>query len=156
MEDFSVCILCLPFQLQGSHCQNKNVMSFFQAKHGHLLVTVRKVVVARLCFHRRLWFYSRGGEECGRHPVGQTPPCPVHAGIHPQVHAGIHTSPAQCMLGYTPPRRPLQRTVRILLECILVLYYKISNNIEIYQEPVQWIMKIFLHTFKFKAGENRY
>ena len=31
-----------------------------------------------------------------------TPPCPVHAGIH-------------------PPWRPLQRTVRILLECILVL-----------------------------------
>ena len=34
---------------------------------------------------------------------GQTPPCPVHAGIH-------------------PPRRPLQRTVRILLECILVTF----------------------------------
>ena len=33
-----------------------------------------------------------------------TPPCPLHAGIH-------------------TPRRPLQRTVRILLECILVLRY---------------------------------
>ena len=30
------------------------------------------------------------------------------------------TPPAQCMLGYPPSRRPLQRTVRILLECILV------------------------------------
>ena len=40
------------------------------------------------------------------HPLRQTPPdthpsCPVHAGIH-------------------APRRPLQRTVRILLECFLV------------------------------------
>ena len=39
----------------------------------------------------------------GKTPLGQTPP-------------------AQCMLGYTPPppQRPLQWTVRILLECILV------------------------------------
>ena len=56
-------------------------------------------------------------------PLGRNPPCPVHAGIH---------SPAQCMLGYTPPlpsacwntpppqKWLLQRTVRILLECILV------------------------------------
>ena len=49
----------------------------------------------------------------GQTPPGQTPPppCPVHSWIHThpcQVHAGIH------------PRRPLQRTVRILLECILV------------------------------------
>ena len=29
----------------------------------------------------------------GIHPPGQTPPCPVHAGIHIPcpVHAGIHT-----------------------------------------------------------------
>ena len=46
-------------------------------------------------------------------PPGQTPPCPVHAGIHTPpcpVHAGIHTSlssacwdthfPVQCLLGY--------------------------------------------------------
>ena len=51
----------------------------------------------------------------GADPSGQTPPCPVHAGIHTppaqcmlgytppcSVHAGIHP-PAQCMLGYTPP-----------------------------------------------------
>ena len=35
----------------------------------------------------------------GKHPPGQTPPGPVHA--------GIHTSPAQCMLGYTPPAQCL-------------------------------------------------
>ena len=40
----------------------------------------------------------------GRHPQADTP------------------TPTQCMLGCTPPsRRPLQRTVRILLECFLVL-----------------------------------
>ena len=31
----------------------------------------------------------------GRHPPGQTPLFPVHA--------GIHTPPAHCMLGYMPP-----------------------------------------------------
>ena len=67
----------------------------------------------------------------GRHPPGQTPPgqtspwsdtpwpdtpCPVHA--------GMHTLPAQCMLGYTPlPSacwQPLHQMICILLECILV------------------------------------
>ena len=57
----------------------------------------------RLCFHRRLSFCSRGGGgvypsmHWDRHPPGQTPPGQT-----------------------TPSRRPLQRTVRILLECILV------------------------------------
>ena len=56
-----------------------------------------------------------GRHPLGRHPTGQTPPgqtppCPVHA--------RTHTPPDQCMLGYTPcPRQPVQRTVRILLEC---------------------------------------
>ena len=50
----------------------------------------------------------------------QTPPCPVHAGIHPPAQCMLeytHTHPAQCMLGYT---WLLLRTVRILLECTLV------------------------------------
>ena len=48
----------------------------------------------------------------GRHPLGKIPP--------PNACWDTHL-PAQCILGYTPlPRRPLQRTVRILLECILV------------------------------------
>ena len=52
-----------------------------------------------------------------QHALGQTPRCPVHAGIHTPcpVHADIHTP-----LGRHPPQRPLQETVRILLECILV------------------------------------
>ena len=55
------------------------------------LVTVRSVVVARLCFHRHLWFCSQGG---GRHPPGRHHPWPVHAGIHTHIcplHAAIHT-----------------------------------------------------------------
>ena len=50
----------------------------------------------------------------GRHLRADTP--------LPSACWDTHT-PAQCMLGYTPPhpRRPLQRTVRILLECTLVL-----------------------------------
>ena len=47
-----------------------------------------------------------GRRPLGRHPSGQTPPL----GRHP-LGAG-QTSPL--------PRQPLQRTVRILLECILV------------------------------------
>ena len=45
-------------------------------------------------------------------PPRQTPPYPVHAGIHTPcpVHAGIHPLPPQA----------LQQTVCILLECILV------------------------------------
>ena len=60
------------------------------------LFTVRNIVTARLCFHRHLWFCSQA-KGCGRHtppgrnPPGQTPlpsacwdtpPCPVHVGIH--------------------------------------------------------------------------
>ena len=70
------------------------------------------VVAERLSFHRCL---STGR---GLHPPGQTPP----VGRYPPGQA--HMPPP----GQTPPRphtptpgrRPLQRTVRILLECILV------------------------------------
>ena len=62
------------------------------------IFTVRNVVAARLCFHRRLWFCSQGGcvadTPLGRPPL-QTPPPPLSRWL-------------------------LQRTVRILLECILV------------------------------------
>ena len=49
----------------------------------------------------------------GRHPPGQTYPS-MHLGRHPpgQTYASMHWG--------RYPRRPLQRTVRILLECILV------------------------------------
>ena len=63
---------------------------------------------AREMFSQASVILSTGQTPPGQTPPwadtpGQTPPCLVHAGIHP------------------PPRQPLQRTVRILLECILVL-----------------------------------
>ena len=109
-----------------------------------------------LTFYRpqRSWrvsFCSQEGVCVADTPTGQTPPplqrhprvdtpCPVHAGIHtPPAHCMLgYTPPTGCMLGYIltlpsacwdthpshttppPPRRPLQRTERILLECILV------------------------------------
>ena len=40
----------------------------------------------------------------GRHPSGQTPPCPMHAGIHtPSAECMFGYTPTQCMLGYTSP-----------------------------------------------------
>ena len=60
----------------------------------------------------------------GIHPpsqcmLGYTPPCPVHAGIHPRADTLPRPYPPPWQT--PPPRRPLQRTVRILLECILVV-----------------------------------
>ena len=57
-----------------------------------------------------------GGQPPGRHPLSQTPPW-----------ADTHTPPRQTqppgqtpLPGQTPARQPLQSTVCILLECILV------------------------------------
>ena len=57
---------------------------------------------------------------------------PVHAGIHPPWAdtAPVQTPPAQCMLGYT---WLLLRTVRILLECILVYVMKFLSKFQILQ-----------------------
>ena len=85
------------------------------------VVTVRNVVVALLCFQRHLWFCSRGGvwqTPPGRPPrvdtprqtpwadtpQADTPQADTPRQTHPwTVHAGIHTRPAQCMLGCTHP-----------------------------------------------------
>ena len=93
------------------------------------LVTVCNVVAARLCFHRHLWSCSLG---CvSQHALGQTPP-----GRHPLADTPWADTPRQTPptadtshsrhqppppQQTSPPRRPLQRTVRILLECILVI-----------------------------------
>ena len=65
----------------------------------------------------------------GQTPLGQTPPWadtpyPVHAGIHTPcpVYAGIHPLPSACWDTWL-----LLRTVRILLECILVVYVYICK-----------------------------
>ena len=89
----------------------------------------------RLCFHKRLSFYPQGGVV---HPPGktppqadtlsmQTPPLPADTapGRHPlsrQPLGQTHLPPGQTAPPQPhSPRRPLKRTVRILLESILVL-----------------------------------
>ena len=69
--------------------------------------------------------HTPGQTPPGRHPPwADTPPCPVHAWIHPlpsecwdtplcPVHDGIHLPPR-------PTPWPLQWMVQILLKCILV------------------------------------
>ena len=82
------------------------------------VITVRNVVAERLCIHRHLSFCSQGA--VSQHALGQTTPLPsrhpAYTGTdssmqHPSMHWGRHPP---------RPRRSLQRTVRILLECILV------------------------------------
>ena len=77
------------------------------------------VVAERLCFYRCL---STGG---GLHPPGQTsprtePPRADPLGRHPlplmRHPPGRPSHPSR----HPPPRRPLQQTISILLECILV------------------------------------
>ena len=68
-----------------------------------MIFTARNEVGARLYFHRRLWFCSRGGVSASVHAL-MPPPRP---GRHP---------PPQCMLGDTVN----ERAERILLECNLV------------------------------------
>ena len=66
------------------------------------LVTVRNVVAARLCFHRCLLFYSRGGVHPSMH-WDRHPPCRPPPGRPPGRLPPEQTPPAQCILGYTPP-----------------------------------------------------
>ena len=97
----------------------------------YLLITVHNVVAARLCFHRCLSFCSQGGglypsmhwadppgqkyplgrntpwagTPPGRHPPGQIPLIQCMLGYThtlPSACWDTHT-PANCMLGYTPP-----------------------------------------------------
>ena len=125
-------------------------MLFLPFSYNSSFITIHNVVAARLCFHRHLSFCSQGeGRGCDRHPTSRPPGRhPFQAdplGRHPSryapwadtpwsdtpwpdtpcpVHAGMHTLPAQCMLGYTPlPSacwQPLHQMICILLECILV------------------------------------
>ena len=82
-------------------------------KHAHVRVRARhkqtyfyrpQHTCGKVIFSQASVSHSVHGGRCvsnmhwGRHPPGQTPPCPVYAGIH------TYTS-----------RRPLLRTVRILL-----------------------------------------
>ena len=93
------------------------------------ITTVRNVVAARLCFHRHLWFCSWGvcveDTPLGRHPTcADFPPGRHPPGRQPtwaDTPLGRYTTCADTPNGRSPPPRRLQqRTVRILLECIVV------------------------------------
>ena len=75
------------------------------------------VVAERLCFHKLLSFCPQGDvyTPLGRPPWEQTPPR--------QTSYPLQTHPL--------PRRPLQRTARILLECILVLMTRTVSSLMI-------------------------
>ena len=102
------------------------------------LVTVRNVVAARLCFNKhvsRILSSGGGGVSCpsgrlGMHGQGDTTPPwadTTRADMCPPPRAeGVRSDTPRCRqpcIGRRPPWRPLQRTVRILLECILVLNF---------------------------------
>ena len=81
------------------------------------IITVRKRNCGKVMFlHQSVILFT--GRCVYQHALGQTSPL----ADTPLTSACWDThTPAQCMLGYTPlPRRPLLRTVRIPLECILV------------------------------------
>ena len=92
------------------------------------IITVRNSSCGKIMFSQACVKNSvQGGvhplppRQTGRHPLGR-PPHPL--GRHPP--PGRHLPPPQ---GRSLLRRPLQRTVRILLECILVFNDTIISNI---------------------------
>ena len=69
----------------------------------------------------------------GKHPRADTPPGRHPLGRHPRLgrHPPGQTPPADTP---HPPRWPLQQTVHILLECILVFQYE-DKRIQEFTEP---------------------
>ena len=60
----------------------ENRISRLFCRDSNPTIMVLGPCLRRLCFHRCLYVH-RGGvcHPLGRYPPGQTPPCPVHAGI---------------------------------------------------------------------------
>ena len=81
-----------------------------------------KVMFSQACVKNSV--EGEGG--LSQHILGHTPPCPVHAGIHPPPGQTPHRqTPPPGQIPPPPgrhrlPRRPHQRSVCILLECIFV------------------------------------
>ena len=103
-------------------------LTYFNPSGSNLHITVRK----RSC--GKVMFLQMSVSHSGRHPSGQTLPLDRNPlGSHiPQAD----TSPRQTHPPgrHAPdtsvfPRRPLQRTVRILLECILVVTNCVSISL---------------------------
>ena len=94
------------FEWKQSHKRHRSIVAMLMLMldvnrpiEVELLVTVRNSSCVKVIFHRHLSFCSHGGV-C-------IPAC-----------TGANTPPGRQP---PPPGRPLQRTVRILLECILVI-----------------------------------
>ena len=68
-------------------------------------------------------------------------PCPVHAGIHPL--------PSVCW--DKPPPRPLQRTVRILLKCILVCHIFTFSLTDKIREHMELSIMSAFHTHRYSG-----
>ena len=89
-------ILSSKFTSNGTSCcasyEFQNLMMKSTGKISGLIITVRNVAAARLFSQASVILFTGGG--VSQHALGQIP----------------------------PPRRRLQRTLRILLECILVSY----------------------------------
>ena len=103
-------LFCVVFLYKGWWKDNgkQNIRSTLRVYNEP--ITVRKRSCGKVMFLHPL----------GRHPPGQTHPL----GRHPP--AGKHHPGRSPLPHPTPTRWPLQRTVRILLDCILVLWFVIT------------------------------
>ena len=119
------------------------------------VVTVRNIVVARQCFYTCLSFCPQGGR--GRLSPRQTP-----LGSHPlERHSpwvdtplGRHP-PGRHPPGQTPPTpkwRPLQRTVRILLECIVVLTLILIKGRTNFLDSKDFVKFLVINKDKFESS----
>ena len=100
-----------------------SLLEFYESRPP-IIFTVRSVVVVRLCYHRSLSFCSQGCVCVSQHVLDKHPP----PGRHSPGRPPGQTPPGQTPLRQTPPWRPLQRTVHILLECILVGVFSFSQS----------------------------
>ena len=93
--------------LQWAHAQNEHLLVF------------------GCCYHPQRVGYTPGQNLLGRHPMGRHPldrhPLGRHTPWADTPHWADTLSPSKPCPGQTPPRRPLQQTVRILLECIILV-----------------------------------
>ena len=122
----------------------RSVNSWMFTVTSKVIITARNEVGARLYFHRRLWFYPRGGVPGQVHPPGPgTPPQDqVPPGTRYTPPDQVHPPPPG---PGTPPGLPgdtgNKRAVRILLECILVItcgrFTKSGNRVA--TSTVNWI-----------------
>ena len=102
--DLSTCI-------ESVSSSNTRLCSSLRFYNANIIFTGRYVVAQGYIFTPVCHSVHSG--VCISTCTGAHPPCPVHAGIHPRADTPLGRYPP-------PPQRPLERPVRILLECFLV------------------------------------